>query len=182
MESIKLKSATLYDNETRTNAIVLRSDISVEDILDFCTSNKLAFHGMGCPKDCGGSGWDDESVFRATSFSEYTTGITIKLDTVLEWKEAKASIGDPISSGGVYRHTDGHSYVTVCDAIDAGTGKRQVVYRSEDGKMFTRLWEDFFCVIKVGERLVARFVFVGLFNNKNTRVLSNSPYSNSGDK
>lgn len=158
-------TAPLYDRETRASAVVLRSDLTAEDIKEFCISNRIDFHGMGCPKDCGGTGWDDASVFRGASYSYHTLGLTIKLDTVVEWKAAKESIGVPVESGGVYRHVDGNQYVTVCEATDAGTGLRQIVYRSEDGKMFTRSWNDFFSVILVEDRCVshfsARFVFIG---------------------
>jgi hypothetical protein len=156
-----MSDTTLYDKQTAKPATIDRGDITPADIQQFCDSNGLSFHGMGCPEGCGGTGWNDPTVFRAATHDVPARGVTIALDTVLQWKHAIASMGIPVSAGGLYQHYQGYQYTTVCEAMHAATGKRQIVYKDDAGKILTLPWDDFFGIVKVEGRIVARVLPVG---------------------
>lgn len=152
---------TLYDKNTATEAVIARPDLTAAQVLHFCRKNNLQFHAMGCPAGAGGTGWDDPTVFRVATNEFPARGVTIALDTVVEWSRALDGIGARVTTGGSYRHYKGGSYTTVCEATDKSTGIRQMVYQDSDDIVWVRPWDEFFAVVKDDAgRLVARFVLV----------------------
>jgi hypothetical protein len=53
-----MSDTALYDKQTGKPASIGRGDLTAVDIKQFCDSNGLFFHGMGCPEGCGGIGWN----------------------------------------------------------------------------------------------------------------------------
>jgi hypothetical protein len=155
-----MATTTLYDTNTSAPAVIPRDDLTAEDISHFCEAGKLHFVAMGCPKDSGGTGWDDPTVFRAMTHDYPARGVTIKLDTVVEWKRAMESIGPMVASGGIYRHYEGGTYTTICEAREASTGERKIVFKDGTGAIKTTPWNEFFNWVKVDNRIIARVEFV----------------------
>lgn len=147
----------LYDQHRSAPVQIPRDDLTAEDLQQFCKAAAIEFVAMGCPEGCGGTGWEDPTVFRAGTSDWPQAGVTVKLDKVLEWKNAQQAIGERIFEGGVYYHYKGGRYTTVCEATEEASLKSVVVYRGEDGRTWTRPTEEFFSVVKHGDNLVPRF-------------------------
>jgi hypothetical protein len=156
----------LYDKQTSAQAVIARPDLKLSEIRTFCEQNGLEFHGMGCPEGVGGTGWTDPTVFRAATHEYPARGVTIALDTVVEWTRALEGIGAKMLTGGVYRHYKGGIYTTVCEATEEADGQRVVVYKDKDGRAWTRPWNEFFMVVKGADgKLCGRFVFLYEFTS-----------------
>lgn len=156
-----MSAFVLYDKQTGKEAVVAHDSVSAADVRAFCMHVGLDFYGMGCPEGTGGTGWDDVTVFRAGTHEFPSRGVTMTLESVSQWKAAIASMGEQVTSGGVYKHYKGGLYTTICEALSESNGAAQVVYRDSAGVMWVRPASEFFGIVKRDGRIVARFAYVG---------------------
>lgn len=147
----------LYDKHRSAPVQMTCDDITVDDLRDFCKVMEVEFVALGCPEGCGGTGWDDPSVFRAATLNFPQVGVTIPLARVLEWKCANQAIGERVFEGGVYLHYRGGRVTTVGQARQEGDNVPVVVYKGESGLLGTCPTETFFSVVHYNGRLLPRY-------------------------
>jgi hypothetical protein len=129
--------------------------LTKEDIEAFCAGAGFRFCFLGEPDNL-----DSNEVFRAGSQDWPTRGVTIKFETVVEWKEAIAELGPEITEGGNYVSYLGEKVTTVTEAFDTENECSVIVYR-EQGKHFTIPRDQFFRVVNHEEKLMPRYKYIG---------------------
>lgn len=129
--------------------------LTKEDIETFCTGAGFRFCFLGEPGNL-----DSDDVFRAGSQDWPTRGVTIKFDTVIEWKEAIAQLGPEITEGGNYVSYLGQAVTTVTEAFDTVSERTVVVYRDQ-GKHFTIPRDEFFRIVNHEGKLMPRYKYIG---------------------
>lgn len=131
--------------------------LTAAGILDFCKANNVRFHALGGPED-----WADDSVFRVATQESPARGITVAYQTVRNWHQAMAAMGERVLKGGRYRHYKGGEYETVGAAVLEEGCIPAVLYQGHDGTVWVRKQSNFFELVALGEgQFVPRFAYVG---------------------
>lgn len=145
----------LYDKHRSETLECVHPDITTVEVQAFCQAMGYEFYALGCHEDR-----NNTEVFSVSSQTYPARGATICFSKVREWKDALDAVGARVTEGGTYRHYKGGSYTTICQATVEATGKPVMVYRSEDGRIWTRPLDEFFGVTHNNGTIVPRFRFV----------------------
>lgn len=145
----------MYDSHRSKPVEIPCEGLSVETLASFCNFMDFRFHAVGEPDN-----WDNLEVFRAGTQTYPSHGVTVKFSKVIEWQQAIDSMGERHFNGGVYRHYEGGLCTMITEAWDASAKRPVVVYRDAEGKVLTLPIPEFFDVVNVDRKLVAKFVFV----------------------
>lgn len=62
---------------------------------------------------------------------------------------------------GFWQHYKGNIYIVLDTIIDATRDEDVVLYRNEEGMLFTRTVDDFLSVFELNSKVVKRFIFLG---------------------
>lgn len=145
----------LYDKQRSAPVVIPCEGLTADELATFCKEMEIEFFAVGTPDN-----WDDKEVFRAGTIEYPARGCNVRFSKVLEWKDAVSAIGLRVAEGGQYRHYKGGIYTTVCEATDEASKQRVVVYRDQDGRVWTRPYANFFNVANDSGKLVARFSYM----------------------
>jgi hypothetical protein len=145
----------MYDCHRSKPVEIPCEGLSVETLASFCNFMDFSFHAVGEPGD-----WDNLEVFRAGTQTYPSHGVTVKFSKVIEWQQAIDSMGERYFEGGVYRHYEGDLCTTISEAWDEAAKRAVVVFRNAEGKVRTLPIPEFFDVVNVDGKLVAKFTHV----------------------
>lgn len=145
----------MYDSHRSKPVEIPCEGLSVETLASFCSFMNFDFHAVGEPGD-----WDNLEVFRVGTQTFPSSGATVKFAKVIEWQQAIDSMGERHFNGGVYRHYQGGLCTMITEAWDESAKRAVVVFRNEEGKVRTLPIPEFFDVVNVEGKLVAKFVHV----------------------